>query len=142
MVKRDLVVPWFGFDLVRNNVAETLEDHFQIEVDRGKINISQCLEAIAETEYPLILVNDVVPFSYLRLPNGVDNDPFKVSRYLIKTIKSSGQNSMTPIIATVMMSNGGDEELYGENGAGPDYVYDFGNTEGLIRMVGHFLHKK
>lgn len=78
----------------------------EVELEHGREFDEVCdarggLEATANEQYPLILVNDVVPAGDLVLPEQISvDDVVGIGCHVIKQIRSEGQNRITPIMVT------------------------------------------
>jgi len=87
---------WIGYITQLRALKAELTLAFGLETDTFR-NAKDGLEAIAKKDYPLILVNDIVPAGYLELPDNISlDDGHKIGSYVIQKIRE--QDKVTPII--------------------------------------------
>jgi hypothetical protein len=93
-------IAWIGYVMQLNPLSTEIKLELGRKVDKLR-NAETGLEAATTREYPIILVNDIVPAGDLELPNGVEvGDGHGIGAYVIRRIRETEINRNTPILVT------------------------------------------
>lgn len=136
------VVPWIGYQFTDELYAELLEDGLDIQIERELHLADKGLKMVTNTAYPLIIVSDVIAPGSLELPHNIALDAYsEISCHVIRTIRESGPNKDTPIVAAVVPSgNYVVPQRYLDSGA--SHVFDKTanhNPSAFTQVVGEYL---
>jgi len=97
-------IAWIGYINQLKPLAIEIKLSLNREID--ELDSAQTgLEAATSKEYPIILVNDIVPAGGLELPDGMGLcDGHGIGAYVIARIRETKPNKDTPILVTHMGS--------------------------------------